>query len=396
MIESINRKRKIKRMHLLKWQADFYFNSDIPNWRLLHKGRQIGGTYGGVLSTIVNKDLQIRKDNTIMWVDTSLMNIKRYYYRYWQPLFKAFDIKHRFDKQANYIEFNNCQIDLRTIEAPDKMDGFNYDYIHVNEAGISLKKSDLWEQSIAPMLLTKPDGEVVIQGTPKGKNGFYKLYQTKEFHNVNKTTYDNEALDLVQIQKIKNTMPSTVIKQELYGEFIEQGTLFLPHWFKTYQPLNQTYDRIYMGVDLAISEKQSADYTAISVVGIKDDNIFIIDSDRVKTATNQIDFILEYAKRYRPERIIIESNQFQTYIANELIKKSLFAVQKENVIKDKYTRALPLAAKMELGYVYFNEKLTDLKNELLDFPEGLHDDMVDATTIALNNIDYTDWQVYSL
>ena len=51
---------------------------------------------------------------------------------------------------------------------------------------------------------------------------------------------------------------------------------------------------------------------------------------------------------------------------------------------------------MELGYVYFNEKLTDLKNELLDFPEGLHDDMVDATTIALNNIDYTDWQVYSL
>ena len=49
--------------------------------------------------------------------------------------------------------------------------------------------------------------------------------------------------------------------------------------------------------------------------------------------------------------------------------------------KDKRSRSLPIAAKMQAGLVYFREHspwLDCFEQELLQFPNGAHDDMADA------------------
>ncbi|MHC0627253.1 hypothetical protein ACYJ91_28645, partial [Klebsiella pneumoniae] len=53
-------------------------------------------------------------------------------------------------------------------------EGFEYDRTVINEAGIVLKKPQLWQNSIEPM--TKGiNSKVRFIGTPKGKNLFYQL-----------------------------------------------------------------------------------------------------------------------------------------------------------------------------------------------------------------------------
>lgn len=56
---------------------------------------------------------------------------------------------------------------------------------------------------------------------------------------------------------------------------------------------------------------------------------------------------------------------------------------------DKYTRALPFAAKMENGYILFSDSKAvdeEMYNELIQFPNPkLHDDTIDALGFALNS-----------
>ena len=54
--------------------------------------------------------------------------------------------------------------------------------------------------------------------------------------------------------------------------------------------------------------------------------------------------------------------------------------------RDKFSRALPLSAKMESGIVYYpNESVwySDLEKEMLQCPAGEHDDQVDALAYGI-------------
>jgi len=54
--------------------------------------------------------------------------------------------------------------------------------------------------------------------------------------------------------------------------------------------------------------------------------------------------------------------------------------------KDKYSRALPLSAKMEQGKVFFDKQSVwylDLEREMLQFPAGEHDDQVDSLAYCI-------------
>ena len=53
---------------------------------------------------------------------------------------------------------------------------------------------------------------------------------------------------------------------------------------------------------------------------------------------------------------------------------------------DKYTRAIPAAARYEAGMVYHKAGavwINDLEAELLSFPNGTHDDQVDVISYAV-------------
>jgi predicted phage terminase large subunit-like protein len=80
----------------------------------------------------------------------------------------------------------------------------------------------------------------------------------------------------------------------------------------------------------------------------------------------------------------IESTAYQVVLAEELMFNSTLPVRELHPHKDKVTRAMQLSAYIEAGRVKFDRyRHQDLIRQLLDFPMGAHDDLVDALGYAV-------------
>lgn len=144
---------------------------------------------------------------------------------------------------------------------------------------------------------------------------------------------------------------------------------------------------LYFACDLAISTSEKADYTVIVVFALdNENNIIVIDVVREKILPSKhIELISELFEKYNPLQIGVETVQYQASLFHNLSNIGL-PVTKLVPKKDKVSRALPLAAKIEANKVYFNKSidcLAELEKELLNFPNAKHDDIVDALSYAL-------------
>ena len=163
------------------------------------------------------------------------------------------------------------------------------------------------------------------------------------------------------------------------------GEVFKAEWIKTGTPPAQM-KTITMGVDLAISTKASADYTACGVVGQADDGtIWVLDVQRIRASfRGVISFVEGIAEKWSPQIIGIEKVQYQAAVVDELMARGSLPVKGIRPDADKTTRALPLAARYESGNVMHAQGLPRFYiDELLSFPNGEHDDMTDAVVYAL-------------
>lgn len=152
--------------------------------------------------------------------------------------------------------------------------------------------------------------------------------------------------------------------------------------------------RIFMGVDLAISENEAADKFAICVIGVTPDKsgYYVLDYFEDQLRFNaQTAKILDFARRWDPIRIAIETNQYQ-----EAQYQQLKDLSKENpdmpelrlrsikTIKDKITRAWKLSALFEDKRIYFKKGAHDqLIEHLVLFPNHKYRDLFDALDLAV-------------
>ncbi len=198
---------------------------------ILRCGRRCGKTYGAAQKAILAS--VSRSNHTTLWVDTIQANIKRYIDEYFRsiagPLFTTIEV----DNQRNILTFlNGSKIYFGSAERPENLEGFEYDLVILNEAGIILKKEELWLRSIQPM--TKR-AQTFFIGTPKGFNFFYELSAKaksdtdyKEYHF---SCYDSPFWDKNELNKLRVTTPANIFKQEYLGEFTtgaEENNLFTP------------------------------------------------------------------------------------------------------------------------------------------------------------------------
>jgi hypothetical protein len=82
-------------------------------------------------------------------------------------------------------------------------------------------------------------------------------------------------------------------------------------------------------------------------------------------------------------RLCIEATTFQGTFVNELLSRTHLPAVPVRPDRDKVTRARTLAARYEAGKVFHLRSapgLADFEDELISFPNGQHDDQVDAAT----------------
>ena len=146
------------------------------------------------------------------------------------------------------------------------------------------------------------------------------------------------------------------------------------------------------------STKVSADDTALIVLQTDVHNtIFVRDyiSDKMGTDTKRItDALFELNHKYHPSRIVIEktvaSNFLISPIESAMIEKSEYlnieykspprgsGDRRGNMSDAKFQRIAAMEAPFKFGAIKIQKWMTKLMDQLLSFPRGKHDDLIDA------------------
>lgn len=142
--------------------------------------------------------------------------------------------------------------------------------------------------------------------------------------------------------------------------------------------------RVVQRMDLAVSEKTSADFTVIGTAAITPTReILILDVFRAQIpGPDQPAAVKAGYARWLPVRIGIESNQYQLSLVQTLQRDGLPVVEARSD-RDKVSRALVAAVAMENRRVFLPMQaawLPTLEAELRDFPNATHDDQVDVVS----------------
>lgn len=145
----------------------------------------------------------------------------------------------------------------------------------------------------------------------------------------------------------------------------------------------------YIAIDLAISQEESADYSAFVVAGVDENKILhIVDVIRERLDGRDIvDTMLHLQRTYEPLAMGVEDMQVSKsigpFLREAMIKQNTYISlhQLKHGGKDKLTRARSIQARMRAHGVKF-DKSADwffaFEQELLTFPRGKNDDQVDA------------------
>ena len=158
---------------------------------------------------------------------------------------------------------------------------------------------------------------------------------------------------------------------------------------------DNVYVNIYMGIDPASSVADRRDYSVIMVVGVSEEHdYYVIEYWRQRTlpmdcATQ----IFKIAKQYMPiRRINIETIAYQEmlrdYIMRESKRRGMFLPGIEQGIKG-YTQKKKdrlfegLQPLFSQGAAHLKKEHISFIDELLDFPKGAHDDIIDAFWLAI-------------
>ncbi len=147
--------------------------------------------------------------------------------------------------------------------------------------------------------------------------------------------------------------------------------------------------RYYISGDLAISEKETADYTVFVVAGVDENkglHVRRVLRDRLD-GREIVDTIMTLQRIYEPEIFGIEEMQVSKsigpFLREEMVKQGVYPnihLLKHNG-KDKQARARSIQARMRANTVKFDKSqdwYPQFEDELCKFPRGTKDDQVDA------------------
>jgi predicted phage terminase large subunit-like protein len=144
-----------------------------------------------------------------------------------------------------------------------------------------------------------------------------------------------------------------------------------------------------MGVDLASSERERADYTArvITAENNSTGDFYVLSVYRDKRESGHAEFVHDGWSAYPGMALVtVENQQFQSTLIQTVMRDyPRIPIVGRRADIDKTTRARGVAARYEAHKVWHHQSLmdSDFERELLSFPKG-HDDMVDALGYSMD------------
>lgn len=181
----------------------------------------------------------------------------------------------------------------------------------------------------------------------------------------------------------------TFAQEYQHKPFSEEDAIIQPDWIKECEPsqVPDKYSRIarVLTIDPAASERQTADFTAMIVADLyTDGNVYIRAIRNQRTSPSvTADTVRELDEIYKPQVIGIEEGALGLVFRDLLEGLPVMGLKPD---KDKVRRLLAVSRFFEAGRVYTVKNIQNgqaFREQLIEFPKGTHDDMVDAVAYAI-------------
>jgi predicted phage terminase large subunit-like protein len=209
----------------------------------------------------------------------------------------------------------------------------------------------------------------------------------RKAYNEDGSLFFPEKLSAEVLEEKKRTLGSYIFANQYLNEIIPSDRqTFKKEWFKYYQSLPKRL-HTFIVIDPALSEADTSDSTGVTVVSVDSrKDWYVRAAKKMKlTPTQIVDFCFRIYDQFKPELIGIEEVAYQKallYFLDEEMRRrnKLLPIKgiKPPTDKSKQMRILSLVPRFEWGHIFLSQGLTDLETELLQFPRGAHDDVIDA------------------
>lgn len=282
------------------------------------------------------------------------------------------------------------------------------------------KLREWFYSALAPTL--EPHGELHVLGTRYHPSDLYQDFIESGNYSVQvqqairgggdeeERSLWEDKFSLETLRKIRKESGNIIFGMQYQNNVeLAKGDIFKAEYFKYYDGYELKEDqtawvnlrddetgkvskrsvKVYFGIDLAISQSNSADYFVLFVIGIdQEGNIYCLDYFRGRlTFDQQFNKIIEYSQKFpMVERIGIETVAYQLAMAQELRRSTHLPIINIKTKKDKVSRAFRRSALFENGKVYLRENMQSFEDELLLMSrdgDHDHDDLFDGFDFAV-------------
>jgi len=243
-----------------------------------------------------------------------------------------------------------------------------------------------WLQVSLPLIATEND----ILGRNEGEPLWPQRFNKNSVLNIKSTVCSYWFSAMYQQEPISAS--GNIFRRKFFQYFESDNNFYYLHTFNSEKITRYKSDCIkYATIDLAVTTNESSDYTVAVIFAVtKTKEILILEVQREKIeGAEHLNFIQNIFYKWKPAQIGVEAVQYQVSLVQSALKAGL-PVNKLSAHNNKIARALGIASYLEGGRVFFMQNahwLNDFEEELLNFPNGQHDDMVDAFAYIANIVE---------
>lgn len=227
----------------------------------------------------------------------------------------------------------------------------------------------------------------------------------------NKSLWPGKYPDKQSLNVLRRTIGNKIAWEREYMLRIipDEDQIIDARWIQYYDELPEKteenqYINSFLSVDLAISEKASADCTAVVIVHVfgfeQEKRKYYIDKRFINDRISHLQTLDSIAAMYNPllhdchedgreeePRALVEQVAYQTAALEQLKHRGIDAVGVK-IHADKRARLQLASPLFEMGMVYFpkSRAIAPIIQQIVGFGVEKHDDLADAVSMALNYI----------
>jgi len=388
--------RTVKHSNATKAQYEFW--TCPAEYRLFVGGRGSGKTRGGAVEALrmpANSRGMVIAPTYMMLRDGAIATLLELAQR--ANILESWNATH-----YEMTLLGNRKIFFRSAEHVDRIRGNNVGWLWFDE--MAYCKKEVWTVALGTRRASPM--KVFATTTPNGMDWVYELWHNgdpEQFAIIRSPTADNVFVPPSYVEALRSQMTEEMFRQEGLGEFINpSGMMFNRSWFTITEEI-PTDLQWYRYWDLAMTTKQSSDYTASASVALDSRGIlYVRDVIRTKSEYPEVKRLIVQTMLQEPDTIVGIEEAVSGYAAIQELRRlpeiANITLRGVRVDKDKKTRAMPWSAKAEQGLValqYDKNWNRMFLDEVASFPNGIHDDMVDSVSGALGMISQRklDWGI---